>query len=84
MAQQFWGKYRGVVRDTADPEHHARLKAVVPSVLGDAVTAWATPCVPYTPTGAKAVTVPPAGHPVWIEFEGGDISRPIWSGCFWT
>jgi hypothetical protein len=20
---------------------------------------------------------------VWIEFEGGDVSYPIWSGCYW-
>jgi len=20
---------------------------------------------------------------VWIEFEAGDVSYPIWSGCFW-
>jgi hypothetical protein len=21
---------------------------------------------------------------VWIEFEGGDVSFPIWTGCYWT
>jgi len=20
---------------------------------------------------------------VWIEFEGGDVSYPIWTGCYW-
>jgi hypothetical protein len=20
---------------------------------------------------------------VWIEFEAGDVSRPIWTGCWW-
>src|SRR6185436_12251852 len=24
-----------------------------------------------------------AGAGVWIEFEGGDTSYPIWSGCYW-
>ena len=23
------------------------------------------------------------GAGVWIEFEGGDVSRPIWTGCYW-
>ena len=23
------------------------------------------------------------GAGVWIEFEAGDVDRPIWSGCFW-
>jgi hypothetical protein len=21
---------------------------------------------------------------VWIEFEGGDVSFPIWTGCYWN
>ena len=29
-------------------------------------------------------TVPPQGAGVWIEFEAGDVSRPIWSGCWWA
>ena len=20
---------------------------------------------------------------LWIEFEGGEVSHPIWSGCYW-
>jgi hypothetical protein len=27
--------------------------------------------------------IPPVGANVWIEFEGGDPSHPIWSGGFW-
>ena len=27
--------------------------------------------------------LPDSGAAVWIEFEGGDVSYPIWSGCFW-
>ncbi len=23
------------------------------------------------------------GSGVWIEFEGGDVSYPIWAGCYW-
>lgn len=29
-------------------------------------------------------TIPPIGALVWIEFEGGDPTYPIWSGCFWN
>ena len=25
--------------------------------------------------------VPPIGTGVWVEFEGGDADKPIWSGC---
>jgi hypothetical protein len=27
--------------------------------------------------------IPPKGAPVWIEFEAGDVSRPIWTGGWW-
>jgi len=28
--------------------------------------------------------IPPLEAGVWIEFEAGDIDRPIWSGCWWA
>ena len=28
--------------------------------------------------------VPEEGAGVWIEFEGGEISNPIWSGTWWA
>ena len=26
---------------------------------------------------------PEVGSGVWVEFEGGDVSYPIWVGCYW-
>ena len=80
-----YGKYRGIVTDNADPASIGRLKAQVPEVFGqDVVTPWATPCSPYTGAGVGLHTVPPVGAGVWIEFEAGDPSRPIWSGGWWA
>jgi uncharacterized protein involved in type VI secretion and phage assembly len=28
--------------------------------------------------------LPDIGSGVWIEFEGGDVSFPIWTGCYWN
>jgi uncharacterized protein involved in type VI secretion and phage assembly len=28
--------------------------------------------------------LPEVGSGVWIEFERGDVSHPIWVGCFWN
>jgi hypothetical protein len=28
--------------------------------------------------------LPEVGSGVWIEFEGGDVSFPIWVGCYWS
>ena len=79
-----WGKYRGIVSDVDDPSAIGRVKAQVPEVFGpDVVTPWATPCTPYAGPGVGLHAVPPVGAGVWIEFEAGDPSRPIWSGGWW-
>ncbi len=83
---RFYGKYRGMVIDNVDPMTLARIKVSVPAVPATTDT-WALPCVPYadgkgeTPVGFHMI--PPVGAHVWIEFEGGDPSYPIWTGCYW-
>jgi uncharacterized protein involved in type VI secretion and phage assembly len=78
---RFHGKYRGTVTSIDDPT--LRIKAKVPAVLGDQETGWCTPCVPYAGDGVGFAFIPETGAGVWIEFEGGDVSYPIWSGCYW-
>ncbi len=77
-----YGKYRGKVTDTADPLKKGRVKVTVPAVLGD-LESWAMPCVPYTGTNAGHYFIPETDAGVWVEFEGGDVSYPIWTGGFW-
>lgn len=79
----FFGKYRGIVTDNDDPKNLGRLKARVPEILKDVETGWALPCAPYAGDGIGVYAVPPPESGVWIEFEGGDVWRPIWSGCWW-
>ncbi len=79
----FFGKYRGTVSDNADPANRGRLRVRVPAVLGD-VEVWAMPCVPYAGNGVGFYTLPEAGTGVWVEFEAGDPSFPIWTGFFWA
>jgi hypothetical protein len=83
-ADRFYGKYRGVVLLNVDPLNLGRLQAVVPEVLGAIPTGWALPCAPYAGTNAGFFSVPPIGAGVWIEFEAGDPSRPIWTGAWWA
>jgi Type VI secretion system/phage-baseplate injector OB domain len=78
----YWGKYRGTVIDNADPMVSARLLCQVPSLPGGQLN-WATPCVPYAALEQGFLSVPPVGANVWIEFEGGNLDHPIWTGCFW-
>lgn len=81
--QRFPGKYRGRVVDNNDPLRVARITAQVPDVLGDEVSTWAMPCLPFTGPQAGQYVVPEPGAGVWIEFEQGDPSYPIWSGCWY-
>jgi hypothetical protein len=79
----YYGKYRGIVTDNQDPNHWGRIKARVPDVLREVETGWALPCAPYAGNGSGHYTVPAPGAGVWIEFEAGDVSLPLWSGCWW-
>lgn len=79
---RFFGKYRGTVVDNADPTQRGRIKVKVPAVLGPA-DVWAMPCVPYAGAGVGLYALPEPGTGVWVEFEQGDPSFPIWVGCFW-
>ena len=81
---RFYGKYRGLVTINVDPQSRGRLKALVPEILGEIPSSWALPCAPYAGTGSGFFAVPPIGAGVWIEFEAGDVSRPIWSGAWWA
>jgi len=79
-----YGKYRGTVSDNGDPRSQGRIRAKVPEILGDVESGWALPCVAYASDQTGIYAVPPVGAGVWIEFEAGDVSRPIWAGCWWA
>jgi hypothetical protein len=83
--RKYYGKYRGFVSDNADPDQLGRLQVIVPSVLADTVTEWALPVLPFT--GAQDIgqlMLPEVGAAVWVEFEEGVVSQPLWVGAFWT
>ncbi|MDX8391062.1 MAG: phage baseplate assembly protein V [Mariprofundaceae bacterium] len=80
----YYGKYRGFVSDNEDPEHRARLRLMVPSVLGEEITGWALPCMPFGGLADQGqFTVPEPTAQVWVEFEEGELKHPIWTGTFW-
>lgn len=77
-----FGKYRGTVHGNEDPTGRGRLEVVVPAVMGSQPV-WAMPCVPFAGPNVGLFALPPVGAGVWVEFEAGDPSYPIWTGCFW-
>lgn len=81
VRNRFYGKYRGTVTDIDTDT--LRIKAKVPAVLGEQPTGWCMPCVPYAGADVGFAFLPEVGAGVWIEFENGDVSYPIWTGCYW-
>jgi len=83
VESRFYGKYRGTVMDNADPLNRGRIRVHVPEVLGDVESGWCTACVPYAGADKGWFVIPEVGDGAWVEFEGGDPSRPIWVGSWW-
>lgn len=78
----FFGKYRGTVVEALTGDDLGKLKVSVPDVLADQpAIAW--PCVPFAGPSHGFVSIPEKGDGVWIEFEAGNPSQPIWVGCWW-
>ena len=76
-------KFRGTVIENVDPEGIGRLKVNVPDVLGGDEK-FAMPALPFADNAVGFCMLPPVGANVWVDFEQGDINRPVWSGCFWA
>ena len=76
--RRFFGIYRGKVVSTADPLRKNRLKLLVPQVLNQEPTGWVWP----REDASTKTQVPAVGQGVWVMFEGGDPSHPIWMGTF--
>ena len=72
------GLYVGVVQETGDL---GRIKVSVPSVFYEEdpeYYAWARPCFPYA-----HFFVPEVGDKVWLAFEQGDPTAPVWLGVWY-
>jgi len=83
VRNRYYGKYRGIVTDNDDTTHRGRIKVKVPAVLGSEEL-WALPCLPYTGKGVGSYWIPEKDAGVWVEFEAGDCSYPIWTGGYWA
>lgn len=81
---QYYGKFRGIVTDNADPTNRGRIKVKVHDVFGEEIEKWADPCLPHTGKGVGSYWIPEKDAGVWIEFEAGDKSLPVWTGGYWA
>jgi len=85
---RYYGIYRGKCIDNLDPEEMGRVKVSVPSIVGSdsevPLAAWAFPKALYSGSEMGFFFPPEIDSFVWVCFEGGDVSHPVYEGGFWT
>lgn len=82
-AGKMFGMFASVVKDVSDPKQIGRVKVYCPKLYGEDLSPWAYPCFPSAigiDTGS--IDIPPLDSYVWITFEEGDPSAPIYMGGF--
>lgn len=72
---QYFGKYSGVVKDNRDAEKLGKVKVSVPSIFPPDETLDARTALPF-----GWYFVPEVNTSIWVEFEGGDATLPLWTG----
>jgi hypothetical protein len=84
MSARLAGAYPGVVEDNDDPQRAGRVRVRVPEVLGDVVTGWCLPVLPFAGPQVGLHVVPPVGALVHVLWTAGDTNRPpLWLGAGW-
>jgi hypothetical protein len=81
---RFWGKYRATVQQVLTGQDLGKLVVSAPDIYGVSSSPPVWPCVPFAGPKHGFFSLPEQGDGVWIEFEGGDPSQPIWTGGWWA
>jgi uncharacterized protein involved in type VI secretion and phage assembly len=81
--EKFYGKYRGSVVNNIDPLQMGRIQVLVPDLSLVPLATPAMPCVSITGKQMGTYVIPQIGSGVWVEFEAGDLRKPIWVGGYW-
>jgi hypothetical protein len=80
-APVFPGLFVAGVEGVDDDDHLGHIQVSVPSVFGEVTPeyfVWARPCFPY-----GHFSVPEKGDQVWVAFENGDPTAPVWLGILY-
>lgn len=80
-----FGRFRGLVREIGTDSQLGLLKVEIPKVYGPGeLSPWAEPSPALAGPGYGALILPQENDYVWVDFEEGDPSQPIWSGACWA
>ena len=84
IRSRFYGKYKGIVKMIGDGDRLGCIKVEIPEIYGEGVNSpWVQPHAPFAGPNYGLLLLPKTEDGVWIEFEAGDVSRPIWTGFWW-
>lgn len=79
-----FGKYRGTVESVEEGDNLGVISVKVPAIWGgNRVIENVRPCSPFAGDKHGFVAIPEPGDGVWVEFEAGKTSLPIWTGFWW-
>jgi uncharacterized protein involved in type VI secretion and phage assembly len=81
----YYSTYRGTIVDNKDPKKLGRVKVRVPQVAADnIIEEWAWPFGQPAGENFGDFFIPPKGSPVWVQFEQGRPTNPVWTGGHWA
>lgn len=84
MSGERYGLYRAKVVERDDERQRGRIKVQIPSVSGEGKSQWVEACMNTAYDGGGDISVPKVGDTVWIAFEEGDITKPVYVGNFFS
>jgi hypothetical protein len=80
-----FGRYRGLVREIGTGANLGLIKVIIPGIYGSReLSPWAEPAPALAGPGYGALILPQEDDYVWVDFEEGNPSSPVWSGACWA
>jgi hypothetical protein len=83
--EHYYGIYRGTVESVEEGDNLGIISVKIPDVFGPSHTvSRVRPCSPFAGDKHGFVAIPEPGDGVWIQFEAGKTSLPVWIGFWWA
>ena len=83
--EHYYGIYRGTVESVEEGDNLGIISVKIPDVFGPTHTvSRVRPCSPFAGDKHGFVAIPEPGDGVWIQFEAGKTSLPVWIGFWWA
>lgn len=74
----FLSWYRAMVTKNDDPENMGRVQVVIPGIIDEDLNTWIMPIGNWGGKNYGVHVLPQVGSIVYVTFEMGDTSKPLW------